>query len=225
MLRQHRTRGGQRSTSDAPGGQGVEDNQGKHREALLRVLTNAKRADEQTEDEEGASQRSGERLERDLCSAEEALRQILGPAAATLPQMDLSNDRLWARTRLRPVLRRLCTRRVDRLLAKEEHKDGVRVSFQGIPADTRQQAIEYLQEAGICLLQDQVPQAKFSIHTKRGAARRTSRAVRHSVAMRATVGRQFSSAHGAASPLSARWRAGHLAWRDDCSEPRGVRTP
>ena len=174
VLRQHRTRGGQRSTSDAPGGQGVEDNQGKHREALLRVLTNAQRADEQTEDEEEASQRSGERLERDLCSAEEALRQILGPAAATLPQMDLSNDRLWARTRLRPVLRRLCTRRVDRLLAKEEHKDGVRVSFQGIPADTRQQAIEYLQEAGICLLQDQVPQAKFSIHTKRGAARRTS---------------------------------------------------
>ena len=174
VLRRHRTREEQQSTSDARGLQCVEDNQGRHREALLRVLTNAQRVDEQTEEEDGAAQRIVERLAGDLCSVEEALRQMMGPAASTLPQMDLSSDRLWARTKLRPVLRKLCTQRVGRVLAQEERQGGVRVRFHGIPADTTQQAIELLQEAGICLLQDQVPQAEFSVHTKRGAARRTS---------------------------------------------------
>ena len=174
VLRQHRMRQEQNGTPDSREGQGAEDNQGKHREALLRILTDAQRVDEQTKKEEGAAQRIAERLAGDLRNVEETLRQMIGPAASTLPQIDLSSDRLWVRTKLRPMLRKLSTQRIDRVLAREGHQGGVRVRFHGIPADTTQQAIERLKEAGICLCQDQVPEAEFSVSTKRGEARRTT---------------------------------------------------
>jgi len=119
--------------------------------------------------------RTAERLNADQAALQEALTKLNGPGWTPSVEMDLRHDRRWVQTKLRPFLRTLASRRIDRLLTAGGQGGTPSVDMHGIPANDGSHAVDLLTSAGLQVIQDRRCPPTFQTHTKRESALRVTK--------------------------------------------------
>ena len=174
--RHQRLRPQERELEASPGEEVASDAQGRHKDALVRMVEERRRSDvmEATSNSDAAA-RTAERLQVDQAALQCALEKLNGPAWTPPTDMSLQNDRRWARTMLRPLLKTMASRRVDRLLTEWGQDRALDIVVHGIPADSAVQAVNLLSSAGLKVISRRECPRAFQIHTTRESAwRRTT---------------------------------------------------